>query len=605
MAKKRFTTTIQDINIANGKIPRLVKNISDIGIDFSLIARKNSLSVSNEDRELYDTFLAVSGDGLVENEIPYFDKRWDDKLTYLTDFSANTEIEFILHSICDEAIVYDKFGYFCNIDTKDLTLNEDIKQNVQNNFKKIYSMYGWDDGIKAWETFLKFLIEGFDTYEIVFQYKTREEIEKIKKEKEKRIAQLIDKGNAEDKNNKEKVSEWLNEQKRAKRELETFNEKLDLLKDIFKTTKNNKFFDQHSSKHKMLTEDLVPFNILGFIPIKSNRVIPLYHTDRETGKQYKFWKVFKEDSPAEYTVFSDFQIVQINYSKVAGNTKRLSYTERLIRNYNLTRKLEESRVAWNIMNSQFRMKMIFPIGTKVSAKSKQILRQVADRHKEELVINSSSGEVTINGNPQLPYGRNIVLPSRQGNTPEVDGVAYNGPDLSNMDVVEYFRKNLWRDSIMPQSRFDRSGSAGALVLFRADGVPYDEISFHNFLDRLRKEYEKLIKKPLYIQCLLDFPELKIDREFKLKIGVSYNTTSYFEEAKQAEIDSAKLNNISTLASAMMPDGSTPIYSLKYLYVDKFKLLTEEEWEMNRRLVSEEMKKNEEGGEGGGLAGLGI
>ena len=316
-------------------------------------------------------------------------------------------------------------------------------------------------------------------------------------------------------------------------------------------------------------------------------------TKTKSKRKKRVWKqiVKKKDGTVEERVIPDNSIIVIAYNKIPGNNGRISYVERLIRSFNLMRTMENTKVAWHVMNSQFRLKMIVPVGTKTTAKAKQALAVVTNKYKEDLFIDHNSGEVHINGQAKINFGRNIVLPQRNGQTPDISGIKYDGPDLSNMDGVKYFERKLWRDSRLPFSRFDRENGGGANILFNAEGVPHDELSFYKFVNRLRKGFEPVIKKPVYLQTLLDFPELKVDLEFQSKLAVNYESNSLFEEAKQEEIKKRKLENLGNDERMTEIDGSTPIYSKKYLYVNKYGLMTEAEWGENRKLRDDELKES--------------
>jgi len=286
---------------------------------------------------------------------------------------------------------------------------------------------------------------------------------------------------------------------------------------------------------------------------------------------------------------SDNAIIFVAYNKVPGTSHRIAYVERLMRNFYLMRKMEDSRVAWNIMNAQFRMKMVIPVGNKTTAKAKQAIQEIANRHKEELYIDEESGIIRVNGDPYVKYGKNIVLPRRQGQEPQVDSISYRGPDLQKMESVEYFRKNFYWDSKLPKSRTDREQGAGRFITYQADGIPYDEHVFYKYINRVRKEYENIIRKPVKIQSILDHPELKIDPELETKLGILYESNNLFEDAKKTEIEDSKLRIISQQERLTRIDGRTPLYSKKFLYVVKYRLMTEEEWDLNEQLVQEEQE----------------
>lgn len=110
--------------------------------------------------------------------VAFFDNTYEVRRTYLRQFAQNGEIQFVLDTICDEAIVVDENNYFAQVDLDKLKANlnvkyektEDLLKCCETSFNRIYSMYGWDVSNSAWDYFRKFLIDGFLAFEIIFEY---------------------------------------------------------------------------------------------------------------------------------------------------------------------------------------------------------------------------------------------------------------------------------------------------------------------------------------------------------------------------------------------------------------------------------------------------
>jgi len=92
------------------------------------------------------------------------------------------EIQFVLNTISDEAIVPDENGYVVqlDIDRLKLFLNKSFNDKVNNTnadslirdckiaFNTVYSCFGWDANNGAWNYFKKFLVDGFLSFEILY-----------------------------------------------------------------------------------------------------------------------------------------------------------------------------------------------------------------------------------------------------------------------------------------------------------------------------------------------------------------------------------------------------------------------------------------------------
>lgn len=520
---RRFVQGISNIFTGVKDMPSYVRSISDIGIDFSLIGKKTKIGISKKDMEDSDAdaiqALLPKDEKIDDTSVPYFKKKYIDRIKYLNLFATHPEIEFILNQVCDEMIVYDQNGYFCNLSLTNLNMKDEPKNKIEKNFKKMYTLFGFNDGITAWLYALQWLIEGYLSFEIIYDDPTN------------------------------------------------------------------------------------PKRIIGFEELRPETLVPMIkEIEVENGngekrkKKIKVWKqVAVKGGKTEERILQDNQVIFIAWNWIPGQKGRISYCERLVRSFNLMRTMENTKVGWHIMNSQFRLKMVIPVGTKTTAKAKQALAQVTNRYKEDLLIDHESGEVTVNGQAKINFGRNIVLPSRQGQTPDIDGIQYRGPNLGNMEGVKYFERKLWRDSNVPYSRFDREGGSGRTILFNADGFPYDELNFYKFINRGRKEFEKILRIPTYLQTIMDMPELKIDLELKSKLGIHYDSNSLIEEAKEQEIENQKINNIQNMERLSEIDGRTPIFSKKYLFVNKYGVMTDEEWDENKRLRDEELQESKDRG----------
>lgn len=330
-----------------------------------------------------------------------------------------------------------------------------------------------------------------------------------------------------------------------------------------------------------------PTEVSGFIEYEPATLVPVKRRD-DKNKIIKTWlqkpmavqgSGMAQQSRSEKTI-PDESLVFIAFNRTAGNYGTVSHIERMERSFNIMRSLEDSKVGWIIMNSQFRMKIIIPVGTRSTSQAKEALGKVATRYKEDLYIDHKTGELQVNGEPRINYSKPIILPSRQGQEPIVDGVKYDGPDLSGTEINEYAERRFYRDSGLPWSRFDRESGAGSNILFEASGVPYDEISFYKMVKRFRKEFGQLLMKPTIMDVYLNHPELKEDKSFKSKIHLEFESDHLMTQARRQEVEGRNLDHINELRNLERADG-TPQFALNFLL--------KEYWDWD----SDKMKENEE------------
>lgn len=526
------------VDYVTDKLPQRFKNLANIGIKTDDLVLRQKSGIGRLEAEFHDLGYDLAGndeefllalalaDTKTRKNIPFFYQDYKERREKLVEFASNPEIEIILETICDEAIIYDDTNFFCHPKLETSTeISEEVKKKLEQRFKQIYTSFNFGQENSAWDYFFQWLVEGFLSFEII----------------------------------------WDNDQ--DPKEIIGFNE-----------------LDPVSLK---------PIAKKG----KDGRIVSMWE-HKETGKYGGEKKV----------VMPDQKIIFISYSKANGGINRISYVERLVRYFNLMRSMENTTVGWHITNSQFRMKMIIPIGNKSTAKAKMALAKVMNKHKEDIEIHNDSGEITINGSAKINYSKQIVLPSRDGQEPDISAVAYDGPDLSDMSAAEYFYTKLKKASKVPFGRFDYNGGRGVVSLFSADGINQDELRFHNFIKRLKSEFQKILVKPLYLQMCIDFPELNDDKEFKSLLGLNYNSNNLFEKAKQFEIKEREINMIQSLESITEFDGTTPYFSKKFL-MEKHFTMSQDDRDLNEKYKAEEKEalkkqKEEEAAANGGGEGTG-
>ena len=546
-----------------GLISKYAKSISDIGIDYSIIARTKSITKDDDD-DIYD-------DRQREVRDPYEDMSYESKRDVYRKFASYNEIEYILDSVCDDSIIPDEFGMACSINIREEKLLAYHVSVIKKNFDEIYSMLKFDQSNNLWKKFRSYLVDGAIAYEIVYEYEKKSEImSKIESIKGK--IRSVNESISHIQNDV-KRSMLVAERKREERALRRYEEIYNLSSSM-------------SIQNREDGEDVVPVKIIGFVELDPAKLEKI--TDGESGKVYWF---YSENG----SYLSDNQVIRISYydESTSGN---VSYVERLIRNFNLKRKLEDSTVGWFIMNSQYKLKMVIPIANKTRDKAKEALRKVTNNYQEDLFVNAMTGEVTINGEPRINYSRNIVFPNRNGQSPQVDVLQSSGPDLSSMKVVDYFNRALRKDSRIPLNRYDRDQSNSRAIIFKADSVTYEDMSYANFINRIRASFSEVLKKPIYIQSLLDCKDLIAFQSLKSSIGFTFNTNFLFEESRQAEIMRARYELVKNYESIKGEDGET-LFSRKFLYVTKFKVFTEEEWEENERIKEAEKAESKDKQEG--------
>jgi len=293
-----------------------------------------------------------------------------------------------------------------------------------------------------------------------------------------------------------------------------------------------------------------------------------------------------EDSPQLSRKLSDSQIIYMSYAKGAFSS-RVSYTERLVRSFNLLRIMENTRVIWNLMNATYRMKMVVPIGAKSPQKARESLAELKSMYKEDIYLDYDSGELTINGKPSMQFYKNYMIPQKAGESTEIESIANEGPDLSRTDALKYFYDKLKQDSKLPFSRFMREDGSSPTIIIGGDGQDYDEIRFSKFINRLRSSFQECLLKPLWIQMCLDNPEIKDDELLKSNLGIRFHKDNVFERLKQIDVLTKEMDFVNNMGSYMKDDDSTPFFSRRWL-LEKFTSLDRDDYKQNDKYSSDDI-----------------
>ena len=143
----------------------VIRNSQAVGVTEAAFLNKNKANVEDESM----LWTLAKQDITTRQFISYFDKDYKGKRDYLRKFSLNPEIEWVLDTICDEAISYDPANFFAYPDFIDITnINEKLKDELYENYKKLYDIWGFSDDITGWQYFRQFLVDGFLCFEIIY-----------------------------------------------------------------------------------------------------------------------------------------------------------------------------------------------------------------------------------------------------------------------------------------------------------------------------------------------------------------------------------------------------------------------------------------------------
>jgi hypothetical protein len=506
----------------------LLKNSQAIGFIEGQLQARSTKSNLNDDLMKFSMAISDTTSQLRTKALAFFQLDYVVKRERLRDIASNGEIEFVLETIVDDMIVYDdesRFAYpkdltgkmFYQGDTKEerLIFQEKVVRKYNDNYEKMYTAWGFGEGIAAWQYAFQFLVEGHLTFEIIYD-------------------------------NLEK-----------------------------------------------------PKEIIGFKELDPASIAPQLQKDAK-GKIFMQWLQYDQQNGST-RVLNDSQVIYISYSN-HFRTKRISFVERLIRSFNLLRIIEHSKVIWHVMNAPIRLQTTVPIGSKSFQKGQEDVREFLNMFKEDIYFNGDTGELQVDGKPNVLFYKNYVTPiNDQNQSVKIEPIAMPGPNLSGSELLNYFYKKLKMDSKIPYSRWEGQSGMGAFTL-NAEGITREEIRYQKFVNRLRSAFGELMVKPWYLQMCLDFPELGDDYKFNNAIGIKFNNDNVFEEMKRNEIEAKRIAAFTAKKGVLRDDG-TPYFATEYLIREELKM-NESDIRANQQWFDQQIEDEAAQAQAGGGTGIG-
>lgn len=328
--------------------------------------------------------------------------------------------------------------------------------------------------------------------------------------------------------------------------------------------------------------------IIGFVELE-----PLTLTQGlDLNTNEKIWYINQGDAQNERILY-DSQIIYLSYSK-ADSISRISYVERLIRAFNILRTMEATRIIWAVTNASYKTMFTIPVGSVTSTRGQQNLAQAMTKYKEIVDFNWDNGEIKTNGRPMMQFYKDYWLPVQNGESPQIQNIGNDGPELSDTEALKYFRDKLRQASKIPNTRFEKEQGMG-MYTSNAEGINREEIKFSKFIDRLRATFQEILIKPVYIQMCLNHPELTTDTMFRTNLGLDYFKDSVFEEAKEMEMLQKRADFISSIMGSLVEmdkEGNQIPYLDIDFVIKKWGGLSEEDLKMNDNFKREKKLRGE-------------
>lgn len=156
-----------------------LRKISGLGMKFDDMVIKQSRAIGTTESQLgggdfnpRDLMYALALSDISQKKYtPVFDKDYPGRRDFLRKFALNSEIDWCITTVTDEAVCFDETNYFAYPTTSLMEMKDDIDEELQREYKKIYNYFGFVNDTTAWQYFRQFLIDGVLAFEIVFDHR--------------------------------------------------------------------------------------------------------------------------------------------------------------------------------------------------------------------------------------------------------------------------------------------------------------------------------------------------------------------------------------------------------------------------------------------------
>ena len=219
----------------------------------------------------------------------------------------------------------------------------------------------------------------------------------------------------------------------------------------------------------------------------------------------------------------------------------LSWLHKGIKALNQLRMIEDSLVIYRLSRAPERRIFYIDVGNLPKVKAEQYLREVMNRYRSKLVYDANTGEVR-DDKKFMSMLEDFWLPRREGGRGTEITTLPGGQNLGEITDINYFQKKLYKALGVPETRL---GGEGGFNLGRSSEILRDELRFNKFVGRLRKRFSNMFLDMLKTQLLLK-NVITVDDWAGMAehIQFDYIYDNHFAELKQSELFQERMANLS-------------------------------------------------------------
>lgn len=225
----------------------------------------------------------------------------------------------------------------------------------------------------------------------------------------------------------------------------------------------------------------------------------------------------------------------------------ISYVDQLRRPFNIMRSMQTSKVMWFAAKSQVRMHINLNLGDMSRVDAIQKLAEARDEMTNDFYFDDANGQVLFNGEPDtVGYHEFYTAETAGSGKPDIEEINTNGPDLTEVDSLQYWEKFFYKETEVPYDRIDPS-STETWSFVDVSAVRKTELNFSKFTLDIKDTISQLFIKPLIIQLTLQEVEIGVDLDLLDSINMEWVSFNEYDKLGELEVLDKKIQIATNLA----------------------------------------------------------
>lgn len=227
-----------------------------------------------------------------------------------------------------------------------------------------------------------------------------------------------------------------------------------------------------------------------------------------------------------------------------GSLIAISCLDKAFRAANQLRLLEDAIIIYRLSRAPERRVFYIDVGNLPKTKAEQYLTSVMSKFRNKMVYDPSTGSVKDQRN-NLSMVEDYWLPRREGGRGTEVTTLQGGQNLSQLEDLEYFYKQLYRTLNIPSTRLSAETTFG---FGRGAEITREEVKFSKFIaqqrNRFNETFIQLLRTQLAAKNIMSFDEFE---EVASEISFKWKTDNYWDEMMFSEMWQNRLNMLAQVA----------------------------------------------------------